>query len=305
MMGADFDMSWADPSEAQLAALAHVHKCLGRRMPELPDGLTHSAIVRMEYVGKCLAVDTGHTYKLSEYDLAEMMCLADKSLWLSEARRWAGVTPKVDTPESKAAASVFTSAGDTVTRVVELGFSDGVWWNLAKLWEAREIADRMVKLLVLATGRHSSSCWPYIPMLMLPGLSTRKLYGYIASGGDGFAMATSEIRAHYDADFRKAWNAAKRVAKATVQSTYEPARCIKPGCACAVAPSGIEPRDGHARNWRGTGACCKEHANYWCGKCEKIHSYRTGIGQQHTKHASGAPQQASTVASTAQPGGAS
>lgn len=48
-------------------------------------------------------------------------------------------------------------------------------------------------------------------------------------------------------------------------------KCIKPECDSRVTGNG----------YRGTGACCKEHASYLCGNCNKPHSYTTKVGREH------------------------
>ncbi|NIV31246.1 MAG: hypothetical protein GWN58_17650, partial [Anaerolineae bacterium] len=64
----------------------------------------------------------------------------------------------------------------------------------------------------------------------------------------------AEVRAYFDPEFGKALRKAERDAREAAHDTYEPTECIHPECQNLVAPTRIKPREGHYKNYRGTGA---------------------------------------------------
>ena len=316
----DFNMTWDHPTQAQIDALHHVCKCLHIKLnTAIPMRVQALSQVNRRAWASDDGIDDPKAYALGPYDYAEMMLMADKSLWYIQAEGWAaGDTPQRNGRGSKVS-PVFEKAGETIVKLVDWGYHDSEWWNPLKVWDNKfDAALRMSTILEAAnlldvlshvppqpTGDPMSNrgewadwinfltqppelysgAFQSLPMLFLPGLDTRWLRKILASNSkDSAKFVLAEILAHYDPEFRKNHNAAKKKAREDLAATYEPTKCIKPECENLVAPTGIEPREGHHKNYRGLGACCKEHTNYQCGKCETVHSYSTKVGKAHMRH---------------------
>jgi len=302
----DFDYSWREPTGAQLAALEHVYCCLGEKgIPEHP--LTLHQQVLIESNRRVAAVDADILdYGLSPFDLAEMMLTADDSLWYAQAKAWAeGRTPDKD-GRGKAVAQAFQLAGAAIVRIVEWGYQDAKWWDLQAMFpdpSKRAIAvcsiieaNRLVyELTHFSRGTSAwdvvralaandtlliSGSFAHLPFLLVPRLDVKKITRLLGTD-KGAALALGEILALFNSEFRKQLSARKQQIRARVSATYEPTKCIHPKCGNLVAPPGIEPREGHFRNYRGTGACQKGHNAYFCTRCHEPHSFASKIGQQH------------------------
>jgi hypothetical protein len=310
----DFDMSWRDPTEVQLAALDHVCAILGVPEKEHPKNITISLHqqVMIEASRKAYAVDVElyqEAGKLSLFDYAEMILMADQSLWYTQAKRWAeGNTPGKDS-WGKDVAMIFAVAGQAIVKIVDWGYQDGKWWNLEAIYpntthrataicfiiEANRLIrvvntptsayDLVTRLMPEGAGYFHSSGLHVFPQLLVPKLNIKYIKKLLSEpNGNGAQLAIAEIAGLFDPAIRKVVNSAKRKAKQEISQTYEPTKCIKPDCENLVAPPGITPREGHYKNYRGTGACQKGHNGYQCSKCGRPHSYASKIGQQHYKY---------------------
>ena len=302
----DFDFSWKDPNEAQIAALKYVTQALGGKDEDIPPQPQWHALVVAESQRRAMAVDADmFDYELGPFDLAEMMLTADNSLWYTQAKAWA----KGDTPEKdgrgKNVVKSFQFAGASICKIVEYGYRDGVWWDVAKIWpgvpqraislvsivEAKRLtyelthvrsgAEAVRAVLMEDIGPVISAGISHLPVLLIPEKLERKVYRFLGSGVDGSAAAIAEVMAHFDPEVRAQLNVIKSKAKEIARKKYEPTECIHPECHSLVAPPGIEPREGHFKNYRGTGACCRGHNSYFCTKCNRPHSHASKIGRQH------------------------
>jgi len=285
----EWDQTWKHPTQMQLDALRHVMKCNGHSKVQIERGLAadHSMNVRLNGIGKIAAVEADRNYQLDEYDQAEAMLLAKHSLWYSQACGWASRNFSFDKP-----VEALAIGGAAIKAVVDWGYQDGEWWNPAKIWPdplARGInlamiyeVMRITRILRQRTLYLTSTWFEHLPMLIVPGYSQTRATDLLGSV-NGSAVLVSELRALYDPEWRKQHNATVKQARAKLHEDYVPAKCIMPECENLVAPKSIEPRDGHCRNYRGLGSCCREHANYPCDKCEAIHSYSTKVGKAHLK----------------------
>lgn len=117
----EYDVTWRNPSEAQLAALDYACKALGTKPLKERGVITHHFMVQSEAIGRALMVDSGVAYKsgMSEYDYAEIILLAEHSLWYVECKN------KADK----------WNACKFIMDVVSLGYRDGKWWDLSRLDE--------------------------------------------------------------------------------------------------------------------------------------------------------------------------
>jgi len=308
----DFDMSWKNPTEAQLAALRYV--CEAFKLKDYDDLAKYAHQNVLDAVtGRALAADAeiyhGAPYKFSPYDYAEIILMADGSLWYTQAKAWAeGQTPS--DPRLSEVGDVFKLAGETAKKIVEWGYQDGKWWDIdaifphkgkralyfATILEAVRLVDEantptsamdlISSLCNNNTGTILSSGWRTLPILLMPTFDPDKLKK-MATTKAGVAMLVAEIRASFDAPFRRTLDEARAQARAQIREIYEPAVCIKPGCENLVAPVGITPREGHFKNYRGTGACQQGHNSYWCEKCKVPHSYTSKTGIAHLPHSGG------------------
>lgn len=312
----DFDISWREPTEAQLAALDHVCAVLGVPEKERPTNCPISLHqqVMIEANRRAYAVDADlykEAGKLSLFDYAEMILMADESLWYTQAKGWVeGNTPGKDS-WGKDAVRIFGLAGTTIVKIVDWGYQDGKWWNLEAIYpNAIQIAiavsliveasrlievvntpasahDLVTRLMPEGAGYFHSSGLHIFPRLLIPKLNIRYIKKLLSEPeGKGAQLAIAEISALFDSNIRKVVNSAKQAAKKQISAEYTPTKCIKPDCENLVAPPGISPREGHYKNYRGTGACQKGHNAYRCSRCGVPHSYASKIGQQHYKHRS-------------------
>jgi len=119
----DFDITWANPSEAQAQAFNIAMKLTKGRGMKL---------------GK-------HDYKpLTEWELAEFICLASKSLWYHQAKEWTNKPPVKNEPE----ATIIKKACQFIVDVVDSGYDaeNKLWWNMKK-YDKPEL---LVKYILLA-----------------------------------------------------------------------------------------------------------------------------------------------------------
>ncbi|MFH1484948.1 MAG: hypothetical protein ABIH46_02660 [Chloroflexota bacterium] len=306
----DFDISWKEPTEAQLAAFELACDALGvtRADREYMRG-HHHMMVMLESTRRAMAVDaeiySGPAHAMTPYTLAEMVLLADGSLWYTQAKGWAeGNVPK----SLEQFKPVFMMAGIATKRIVEWGYQDGKWWDVKSIWpesqwpgmalqlsailEAvrlvdaintpRDAKDLVMRVLNDDTGYLLSPGWRWFPKCIMPGLDLKLLTKMMGGGNqDVVKTVVGEIRAYFEPDFRKVWNKAKGKARAQISKEYEPTKCIKPECENLIAPKGIEPREGHFKNYRGLGSCCRGHASYYCTKCKAPHSHSSKTGRSH------------------------
>lgn len=92
------DPTWENPSEEQTAALE-------------------------------LTMKVGPARGLTEFELADMMCLAPDMLWYVQAKRWAKEPPKLGGPEK-----VWQAACKAIVEIVGLGYDkDKGWWPMKEL----------------------------------------------------------------------------------------------------------------------------------------------------------------------------
>jgi hypothetical protein len=271
--GMEFDITWKNVSEAQAAALEHVTKHARKWLDSqkmFPGGLEG------EFVSP-----------LTEFDLAEMMCMGKNSFWYSQARSWAeGGTVPVENLRD-----VFKLAGEAIVKLVDLGYSNGKWYDASQVWDntsvlALHLAAIVEVARVISTIRGRtltvySNFFEILPYLMIPGLDVKNAVKAIGASDAGAGAVVAMIKALYDPEFKKQVDKAVRAAKAKRAETYEPTECIHPECHNLVAPPGIKPREGHYKNYRGTGACRKGHNAYHCTKCGQPHSFVSKIGQAH------------------------
>ena len=293
----DFDISWKEPTEMQLEAWKHACNAMGipKKDREWAEkGNRHHMLVMHNAIGRSLAVDaeiySGPAHKMTPYDLAEMMLTAHGSLWFTQAKGWAGGNTPPYCADEKTT-RVFQIAGQAIVKIVDWGYRDGRWWNLEAIWpdpKTRALtvaaiidACRMARLIAQNTMAIQSGGFAYLPLLIVPKLNIKQAERNLAQGDKGVVALMAELLALFDPEFRKEASAVRREAKRQIHETYEPTKCIKPECNMLVAPKGIKPREGHAKNYRGKGACCRGHANYWCTKCKAPHSYTSKIGQNH------------------------
>jgi hypothetical protein len=279
----DFDITWKNISEAQAAALAYASKC-------------GSAIIRAS-----MHQGEGEWHPpITEFNIAEMICLSKDSLWYIQAKSWAeGVTPYKEGRGAKVV-QAFQAAGKVIVALVDKGYSEGVWFDPTQTWEDSTIAALSLASIseacrLLVALERSINVFDILAMESAPLISSwlrsidRLLQPYVARGRawklletqEGSGVLISEIRASIDPEWRKKHNAAVRKARADSHETYEPTECIHPECHNLVAPSRIKPREGHFKNYRGTGACQQGHNSYYCTKCAAPHSFVSKIGQSH------------------------
>ncbi len=253
----DFDVTWNYPTEPQLAALDFAYRALGIRRPEPKLPFDHHFLVTYQALGRSLAVDvgilSGAVFRLNEYDYAELITLASKSLWYTQAKQWAEHPPE-NVPETWRDACVF------IVNVVDLGYDaeSKKWWDLGKLDERYVESGRLLLLdfkYMLTQYR-------------------RNRMDIVSRGFEAFIDLICD----------KPWISRFRK-KLRDNMPYQAAKCIKPDCPNLVAPAGKEPQEGHFKNYRGTGACQKGHNSYQCPQCKAPHSYASGIGKKHLENA--------------------
>lgn len=335
----EYDTTWREPTEPQLAAWRHA--CKAMRIPKKDmvwfdtPGRHHWQVVH-QATGRVFAVDadvfSGGPHELTPHDLAELMLLSQKSLWYTQAAGWKdGDTPFMGRMSySKKARmlaratgadkgepeeepfdigerfqNIFKLAGDIVVKVVDWGYQDGVWWDLTSIYADAAVAalgmtavleavriidsvntpkdgfDTLWRVLSDDTSYMLSQGMRWFPKLLLPRLNTKTLTKMLGGDTDSAVVATCEVRAEIDPEYRKEWLAIKRKVKAKIGEEYEPAPCVHPNCDNLVAPKGIKPRDGHFKNYRATGACQRGHNSYFCTKCKGPHSHSSKTGKGH------------------------
>lgn len=292
----NFDITWKEPTEPQLAAWELACNVLGVKKEERKwchDN--HHIMVIWESTRRAMAVDAeicaGPAHEMTPYTLAEMILVADNSLWYTQAKRWQeGKTPFPDVEAWEKVKSVFQFAGDAVVKIVDQGYKNGRWWDLNGLWINKGVMALQLAAILDATRMLNgtsyilSQGWQWFPRILMPKLNIKQLTQMLASGEKIHATVVyGEIRAYFDGDFRKTWLKSKREAKKAISNSYKPITCIQPKCENLVAPKGIKPREGHFKNYRGKDACCQGHASYFCLKCKAPHSYHSKTGKNHYK----------------------
>jgi hypothetical protein len=82
---------------------------------------------------------------LTEFETAEMMCLANKSLWYTQAKSWAKEPPANVKDES---AKFWQEACQFIVDVVDMGYDEelDIMWPVSKMESEKELA---AKLLIL------------------------------------------------------------------------------------------------------------------------------------------------------------
>jgi len=296
----EFDMTWKEPTEAQLDAWRHCCRAMKVSKKDMQwfeeDVSRHRLQVSFQSQGRILAVDADQlnnsVHDQTPWDLAEMMWMADKSFWYNQASAWAkGKTPEYCADEGTS--RVFQLGGQAIVSVVDWGYQDGEWWNINKAFSRPGQATiylgamvdtcRMARLASRKSTYISSAMFTYLPSMILPPRANiRNIERALSMGTeDGAIMAIAEIRSSFDTVYRKIWLKAKREAKAQVAKEYEPIICIHPNCDNLVAPKGITPREGHFKNYRGLNACQRGHQTYYCKKCKKPHGHTSKTGKAH------------------------
>ena len=107
----DFDITWGKPSKAQEAAL----------------GLAIKRKVK----------------KLTEFEVAELICLSQHSLWYTQAKNWSEKPPITGD-----AAEVWKLACKVVADIVERGYNEEseMWWDIRD-WTKEETIQNMLLLM--------------------------------------------------------------------------------------------------------------------------------------------------------------
>lgn len=266
----DIDFSWENPPEAQVAALEHAIKyaepALRRTNRQLPE---------QEWAPP-----------ITEFHIAEMMCMAESSFWYSQACSWA----EGKSYPARGADTVWQMAGRSIKQVVEHGYKNGKWWNPEDIWENPRIrATAVVSIIEVARMTRklrgslsiNSAFFEVLPYLVEPRLKIEPILKALDGSEAEAALVLAEVLALYDPDFKKKLDATKKEVIGKIQKGYEPTECIHPECRNLVAPKGIKPREGHHHNYRGTGACQRGHNSYYCTRCKKPHSHDSKIGKAH------------------------
>jgi len=164
----EYDYSWRNPTEAQLAAWEKACDALGvcKKDREWMREHHHTTMM-IEVSRRAYAVDAeiyrGPAHAMTPYTLAEMILQADSSLWYTQAKGWAdGNTPfkRVESPHHKEYGiaqsagiqhgipkptgpsfdvgekfgNIFRLAGSTVVKIVDWGYQDRVWWHIPSIY---------------------------------------------------------------------------------------------------------------------------------------------------------------------------
>lgn len=265
------DFTWKEPTEEQTAALDHAMRC------------AEPALQRINRQHP----DEEWAPPVTEFHIAEMMCMAAGSLWYTQACQWA----EGKGFPARGADRVWKLAGEAIKKIVAHGYQDGRWWDPEKIWEspnARAISvvslveiTRMTRKL-RGTLAINSTFFEVLPYLVEPRLKVEQIIKALDSMRPGTAESViADVLAMYDPEFKKKLDAIKGKARQVVHEKYEPTVCIHPECENLVAPKGIEPREGHYNNYRGTGACQRGHNSYYCTRCKKPHSHDSKVGKTH------------------------
>ena len=286
MVDIELDITWKNPGQAQLDALAHAQKYLGVS-PKTQ--FSHHMFVLSQAIGRSAAADAGVIYKdtFSVYDLAELMIMAPRSLWYTQAQSWCagntGALPK----EMKL-------AGEAITQVVEWGYQDGKWWDIDAIWP--DVAQRVLAMsFVLEAARltrdinqHTlmlySSGFQQVPRMMIPKLKPDVVYKYLATNP---AIAMLAIRMLVDKKFS---NINKKQMLADAEKNLKP--CINPFC--TKGANGTRATVNLAIH--SSGACCRACMNYECthpdcvkravlnGWSRATHPWGTKIAEAHKEY---------------------
>lgn len=284
MLKENCDITWRNPTALQMSALDHVFKMAKRKRKEPVVG--HHTMVMLQANANVLAADmeskpiqTGQLQfaGLSEYELAEALLMFEGSLAYSIIKSWQ------KTPEIFGhARNIGVRGVEAAIKIVESGRQADDWWDIAKLWpDTGERATQMAHVVaVCKLGTLQSQMFRLLPFFA-DGLDIDILRPPL-----DIKMVTVQLLQRYDKSFAK-------VVADTLQETYVPAKCACPECERMIAPYGIAPRPGDFRNFKNSGACCKEHSHYVCqnercvlqysGKVA-YHTYRTKVGQAHLKY---------------------
>jgi len=208
----DIDFTWADPNEAQNAALEIAIK-------QKPRALT-------------------------EFQVAEFICMADSSLWYVQAKNWAENPPPIGR-----SASFWKAACQFIVDIVNLGYDEEqkMWWPLLKIGNKQEIFTKT--LLLMDFG------------LMLKQYRQQSL-----------AIVSRGFEVFLDIVLGKGWEKRFRgfLAKKSAPKQPQVAPCINPFCNLEVN-----------RTKKKSGACSQEHLRYYCSKCKCWHHWGTKIANQH------------------------
>lgn len=268
----EYDPTWKNPSEAQNAALEHALKYAEPFLSRLQ---RQSEKAEEFYP------------PITEFDIAEMMCIADSSLWYSQAKSWA----EGKGFPAQGADNVFQLAGSAIKRLVESGYSNNKWWDATQVWDNPQVIAlslvsivevvRLLREIRLHSLNINSQWFEALPYLMIPGLKVEEAIKNLGKGESGAGFVTAAILAHYDPEFAKKLRAIQDEINERLHDAYIPTKCIHPKCENLVSPVGIQPREGHFKNYRGTGACQRGHNAYLCSKCNAPHNYATKIGKAH------------------------
>ena len=92
-----------------------------------------------------------------------------------------------------------------------------------------------------------------------------------AGSDEDFAAATLNRYAHLFFTIDNALSKSKSKRPRPPKRIIPPAKCIKIDCDAVVEDGG----------YRKLGACCRAHASYLCGQCNRPHSYSSKIGLDH------------------------
>ena len=118
----DFDYSWREPTEAQLAAWEMACTALKVTRKDRDSMCErHHTMVMMEASLRAYAVDAdvphGPAHGMTPYTLADMVLLADGSLWNTQAKSWAnGNMPSFIKDEG--AKTVFKQGAANIVRII-------------------------------------------------------------------------------------------------------------------------------------------------------------------------------------------
>jgi hypothetical protein len=208
----DIDFTWANPTEAQNVALDIAIK------------------------------QKPHT--LTEFQAAEFICMADSSLWYTQAKSWAEKPPIAGN-----STIAWRAACKIILNIVDLGYDEQqkTWWPMTKLGTADEIATKM--LILMDFG------------MMLKQYRQQSM-AIVSTGLEVFLDIV--LGNNWEKKFKKIL-AEKAAPK---QPKIRP--CINPFCDLEVDTVK-----------RKSGACSQEHLRYYCSKCKRWHHWGTKIADQH------------------------
>jgi len=217
-MNVNIDFTWANPIEAQNVALDIA-------MKQRPRGLT-------------------------EFEAAEFICLADSSLWYTQAKSWAQNPPNIGP-----AKPIWKTACQYIVDIVDLGYDEQrkTWWPMVKLGSLNEIAAKM--LILMDFG-------------MMLQQYRRQSLDIVSRGFEVFLDIV--LGCGWEKKYR---GLIGKKAKDIAPKKLQVAPCINPFC-------GLEVN----RAKKKSGACSQNHLRYYCGKCECWHHWGTKIAAQHQQY---------------------